>query len=218
LIYSVAEKLNPQNPLDSIALLNATENLFTTTFAAMATTLLFPQASSGVAQKALFSVDRYRLVVVSPVAWIIIVLLIAALLANGYIIYHSTKESILIGEIPTGLLGYGKLVHRSKDLLEFLDQLQEQFEGVEEVRETVKLKYSVDDSKCFIDEETGGIRIKDLDRLLIEVEKVRKQDKVLKASKFWEWGKKNQPNVGELRLTANDWRCWGTYWRPTTPP
>ncbi|OCK97041.1 uncharacterized protein K441DRAFT_549610 [Cenococcum geophilum 1.58] len=110
--YRIASKINPVSPLHPEAMASAAQMLFNTTFAVFASTVLFKPASSPLNSTGIYSTDEIRLIVVSPVAYVILGVLGTVALLNIFLFYYARQESILYEE-PAGLLSMAGILHKS---------------------------------------------------------------------------------------------------------
>jgi hypothetical protein len=110
--YKIANKINPVSPLHPDAMASAAQMLFTTTFAVFASTSLFKPASSPLNSTGIYSTDETRLIVVSPVAYVILGVLGTVALLNIFLFYYARQKSILYEE-PVGLLSMAGILHKS---------------------------------------------------------------------------------------------------------
>ena len=110
--YRIASKINPVSPLHPEAMASAAQMLFNTTFAVFASTDLFKPASSPLNSTGIYSMDEIRLIVVSPVAYVILGVLGTVALLNIFLFYYARQESILYEE-PVGLLSMAGILHKS---------------------------------------------------------------------------------------------------------
>lgn len=111
-VYRIASKINPVSPLHPEAMASAARMLFNTTFAVFASTVLFKPASSPLNSTGIYSTDEIRLIVVSPVAYVILGVLGTVALLNIFLFYYARQESILYEE-PVGLLSMAGILHKS---------------------------------------------------------------------------------------------------------
>ena len=111
-VYKISSKINPVSPLHPEAMASAAQMLFTTTFAVFASTTLFKPASLPLNSTGIYSTDETRLIVVSPVAYVILGVLGTVALLNIFLFYYARQESILYEE-PVGLLSMAGILHNS---------------------------------------------------------------------------------------------------------
>jgi uncharacterized protein DUF3433 len=123
LVYQIAQKSNPGSPLDPAALMGATKALFSTTFSIFASTTLFQPIGTYSSVVGTHSDSETRLVVVSPVAYIILSVLVLVAFMNITLFSYSKQQTILYEE-PVGLLGSAALLFDS-GLLSIVKSLRE---------------------------------------------------------------------------------------------
>jgi hypothetical protein len=122
-VYKIASKNNPTSPLLPGTIIDAAQTLFATTFAVFASTALFKATSSLENGTGIRSVQETRLIVVSPIAYIVLSILIIVAILNMSLFFYSRQESMLYEE-PVGLLGISGILHKS-DVNELITRLAE---------------------------------------------------------------------------------------------
>jgi hypothetical protein len=122
-VYKIASKNNPTTPLLPGTIMDAAQTLFTTTFAVFASTTLFKPTSSPANGTGIRSVQETRLIVVSPIAYIVLSVLIIVAILNMSLFFYARQESMLYEE-PVGLLGMSGILHKS-DVNELITRLAE---------------------------------------------------------------------------------------------
>jgi hypothetical protein len=122
-VYQIASKNNPTSPLLPGTIIDAAQTLFTTTFAVFASTALFKPTSSPVNSTGVRSVQEARLIVVSPIAYIVLGVLVIVAILNMSLFFYARQESMLYEE-PVGLLGMSGILHKS-DVNELVTRLAE---------------------------------------------------------------------------------------------
>jgi hypothetical protein len=111
-VYKIAAKENPTAPLLPEAIIDAAQTLFTSTFAVFTSTDLFKPTSSPLKGSGVHSVQDTRLIVVSPVAYIILAVLSTAALLNISLFFYARQPSMLYEE-PVGLVSFAGILHNS---------------------------------------------------------------------------------------------------------
>jgi hypothetical protein len=111
-VYKIASKKNPTSPLLPDAIIDAAQTLFTTTFAVFTSTDLFKPTSFPLKGVGVYSVEETRLIVVSPIAYIILGVLSTAAVLNIFLFFYAHQESMLYEE-PVGLLSMSGILHNS---------------------------------------------------------------------------------------------------------
>jgi hypothetical protein len=115
LLYQIAVRENPVSPLSPKSLTNAVELLFSTTFSIFASTVIFQPMNSSLSVIGTYWRKETRLVVVSPVAYIILAVLCAVAIMIIPLFSYGMQESILYEE-PSGLLSFAGLLYDSSIL------------------------------------------------------------------------------------------------------
>ncbi|KIW95338.1 uncharacterized protein Z519_03922 [Cladophialophora bantiana CBS 173.52] len=159
-IYQHAQILNSLSVLDSLAIEKATEAVYETMFAALASTELIQPRSSPSEAPAQMVIAVERLYVNEAVAWAVLALLSAMLLGTiGSAIVVRTTTSILREE-PKGLLSYARLLDES-DVSTIATLFKKKHPEVDNMREFMKKYYrmSVAEATCYYDEQHGKIRM-----------------------------------------------------------
>jgi hypothetical protein len=160
-VYEVAKKSNAQNPLDAATIKSSLESVFAAVFMYLTTTSLIQKADSRtmVAQQ---TRSETRLVVVSPVFWIVLALLILAAICNVNLIFYIARSRSILEEEPKGLLGAAVLLHDS-DVTKFVAHVPGQLPSDIGVRKMIKAQYNVMESKCWYDAESRTIKLTGLE-------------------------------------------------------
>ena len=122
-VYKIARKNNPTSPLLPGTIIDAVQKLFATTFAVFASTALFKPTTSPANGTGVMSVQETRLIVVSPIAYIVLSVLIIVAILNMSLFLYARQESMLYEE-PVGLLGMSGILHKS-DVNELITRLAE---------------------------------------------------------------------------------------------
>lgn len=112
-VYRISSKMNRTSPLSPATIINATETLFSTTFAVFASTVLFHPTKSPRNGTGIRSFNEIRLIVVSPIAYIILVILITVAGLNILLFFYARNESMLYEE-PVGLISMSAILHESE--------------------------------------------------------------------------------------------------------
>lgn len=120
-VYSIAAKRLPDSPLLPEAIIDAASTLWSTTFAVLASTELFKPSSPPVNGTGIYSSEMSRLIVVSPIAYIILSVLIVVAVLNISLFFYASQESILLEE-PVGLVSAAGILHESS-VNEIVDEL-----------------------------------------------------------------------------------------------
>lgn len=118
-IYAYAQKISPGSGIDGKVLRTATEKVFTSLFAAMASQVLVQPAPSRTIHGTLSRLET-RVVVVRPVAYVIICILLALLVMVLWIWHYSRSHESILYEEPMGLLGMAAVLRNSK----LMDQIE----------------------------------------------------------------------------------------------
>lgn len=159
-VYRIAAQRFPVSPMLPAAIIDATQTLFSTTFAVLASTTLFQPVVSPVANvTGVYSAQESRLIVVSTVAYIILSVLVIVALLNITLFFYARYESILLEE-PVGLVSAAGILHNS-DVNGMVQELVEVrgFDG--RVTHAIKKEDKLmTDRYCFDDREGRIIRYK----------------------------------------------------------
>jgi hypothetical protein len=123
-VYKIAGKKNPASPLLPEEIIEAAQTLFTTTFAVFASAVLFKPVSSPLNGTGVHSVEETRLIVVSPVAHIILGVLVAVAILNISLFFYASQESMLYEE-PAGLVSMSGILHNS-DVNTMIERLRQE--------------------------------------------------------------------------------------------
>jgi hypothetical protein len=128
-VYTLSYKSLPSSPLLPSAIIDSASSLWITTFAVLASTELFKPLSSGRNGTGVYEKEVSRLIVVSPIAYIILCVLIVVALLNISLFFYAREESILLEE-PVGLVSAAGILHRS-DVNELVNGVvrEEGFDG-----------------------------------------------------------------------------------------
>ncbi|KIW00561.1 uncharacterized protein PV09_07915 [Verruconis gallopava] len=158
LVYQLASRMNSSDPLDSTNVKNSMETLWSSFFASLASTYLFPSTGTSRQFGGIFTEQVTRLFVVPPVAWTIAAVLCLVLICNIFLITYSRKREFVLKEEPRGLLGSAVLLQDS-DLFNILTQLRGQPPAPIPVRRTLERTYKLDAIRCWYDRESNRIRV-----------------------------------------------------------
>jgi hypothetical protein len=121
MIYQIASKKSAASPLAPNIMVDAAEDLFSTSFSIFASSILFPQAKSQESVSSLYSRRETRLIVVSTIAYIIIGILVVLAILTILLFVSRLQESMLVEE-PAGLLGVAGLLFESS-LLDLVEEI-----------------------------------------------------------------------------------------------
>ncbi|CZR57693.1 uncharacterized protein PAC_07582 [Phialocephala subalpina] len=154
-VYSIAAKRLPDSPLLPEAIIDAASVLWSTTFAVLASTELFKPSNHLINGTGIHSVEVSRLIVVSPIAYIILSVLIVVALLNVSLFFYASQESILLEE-PVGLVSAAGILHNSS-VNEIVDELvtRHGFNGM--VAATMSLEEEMMTDRYRFDENQGRI-------------------------------------------------------------
>jgi hypothetical protein len=120
--YRLSLDRSPDSPLDPRTIRLATQDLYSRTFAAFAAAELFQKSDNPQNSTGTYTVEQPRLIVVSPIAYIILVpLSFVALLTIGSV--FSARQNSILTEEPVGLLSAAGLIHRSEDFNDEMEPL-----------------------------------------------------------------------------------------------
>ncbi|KAG9229333.1 hypothetical protein BJ875DRAFT_523685 [Amylocarpus encephaloides] len=111
-VYRIAAKRFPQSPLRPDNIIDAVLTLFSTTFAVLASADLFKPVDHPMNGTGIISLVESRLIVVSPIAYIIMSILGVVALLNVSLFFYVLQKSILLEE-PVGLVSAAGILHNS---------------------------------------------------------------------------------------------------------
>jgi len=143
------------------AIRDATERVFTTLYAALATSELLTPAESATSGSGVLVEPVNRLFVTHPIAYTIVAVLVLVLASHMALWIYAVRHRSVLGEAPVGLLGSAVLLERS-DVGEVVRKVRARCGEEGEVREGLKKGFDVKGAKCFWDEHEGRIRVEGL--------------------------------------------------------
>jgi hypothetical protein len=143
------------------AIRNATERVFTTLYAALATSELLAPAESATGGSGVLVEPVNRLFVARPIAYMIVAVLVLVLVSHVTLWMYAVRHRSVLGEEPVGLLGNAVLLERS-DVSVVVRRVRARCGEEGEVREGLKKGFDVKGAKCFWDEHEGRIRVEGL--------------------------------------------------------
>jgi hypothetical protein len=162
LAYSYARTQNAASPITPDLIKNTTEEVFTTVYAALASSALFQLASSPTQAQGAFSTAVTRLYVVTPVAYTIVGFLLLIFVCNVFLFIYSQKHHSILREETRGLLGNAAVLDQS-DVSSFVTDFRQRHSEEHELVAFVEEKYTVADSKCYFQDDPRKIRLKGLE-------------------------------------------------------
>jgi len=160
-VLSYAGMQNPSSPIIPYLIMDSMEELFTTLYAGLVTTLQLQQTSPPTTANGEFSTPVTRLYVVTPVAYTIVPILFLILVCNILLFIYAEKHHSILYEKPLGILGYAALLNRS-EIPEFVSEFQEKHSEVLKIGEFIKEKYDLKEARCYLDEGSGVISVENL--------------------------------------------------------
>ncbi|KAG4430109.1 hypothetical protein IFR05_014407 [Cadophora sp. M221] len=122
-ILSLAGKYNESSPMAAEALSSAAEVLFSSIYSVLLSTTVMQPSPQPVIETGIHSRQQARVIVVSPVAYIITVILVAVAIAIISMFWYGMQPSILREE-PVGILSHAGILVGS-DLLETMKDLRD---------------------------------------------------------------------------------------------
>jgi hypothetical protein len=143
------------------SILNATELVFTTVYAALATSKLLTPTQRATKGSGVLSEPVNRLFMVHPIAYTIVVVLALVLASHVVLWIYAMRHRSVLSEEPIGLLGNAVLLERS-DLSAVVGRVRKRCGKDENVREGLKKRFDVEEARCFWDEREGRIRVEGL--------------------------------------------------------
>jgi hypothetical protein len=114
-VYQISSSSSPESPLDALSVIEASDGLFSSTFAIRATMSLFQEDADPTNSTGTYFRDETRLIVVAPVAYMILAPLFIVALLNIAVLFYARERSIL-SEEAVGILSVAGMVRRSTDL------------------------------------------------------------------------------------------------------
>lgn len=111
-IYTLASKAHPESPLLPEAIEEAAQILFTSIYAMLLTTSLFEPISPAINGTGIKTTNMTRLVIMAPIAYTLLILLLAVAVAIVSMFWYARKPNIL-DEEPIGLVSAGLILHNS---------------------------------------------------------------------------------------------------------
>lgn len=165
-VHGYARRLRPDVLIDRGALLQATETVYSTFFAALATTELMQQPREVRMLDAQLFSDVTRLFASLPIAYVLIFLLFSMMLSTIGIFVHAERRKSSLQEEPRGLLWWAMILS-SSDLMTFVEDFKAQHPVVEKPGEHIEKYWDVKSAKCWCEHRTdevgGRIRLEDLE-------------------------------------------------------
>jgi hypothetical protein len=115
-VYRVAKLRNSTHPLVHETIIDAAQALFTTSYAGFASAYLLPTTTDApVQQLGTMSIQPTRLTVVTPIAIIVVTILLIVGVLNATLFIYGQQKSILREE-PVGMLATAAILHGSVDV------------------------------------------------------------------------------------------------------
>ena len=155
-VYSYRLAQGAASPMTPELFKNSTEDIFTTLCAGLADNQLIQQGNSPRAAQGTLSTSVTRLFVVSPVAWVIVGILLLILVCNAFLFVYIARNYSIIQEEPIGLLGNAALLEESDAL-----DLCQLFVNVYGMRDFIEENYTVVSSKCYLDDHSGVVLVEE---------------------------------------------------------
>jgi hypothetical protein len=155
-VYEIATRLNPHNPLDSANVQKALEQAWSGVFAYVAATAVIEAPSTRILDAQISSITT-RLFVVTPVAWTIVVIMLLVLICNALLMRYAEVSTSILEEEPVGLLGSAILLHDS-DLSNLVADRRRQVSNDEKVDKGIFK--DLRDLSFWFDHDTRRIKLK----------------------------------------------------------
>ena len=140
---------------------NSTEDIFTTLYAGLADNQLSQQGNSPRTARGTLSTSVTRLFVVSPVAWVIVGILLFILVYNTFLFVYAARNYSILQEERIGLLGNAAPLGES-DVSRFVSTFRQRHPNVYGMRDFVEENYTVVSSRCYLDDHSGMILVEGL--------------------------------------------------------
>ena len=112
-VHSYALAQDAASPMIPELFKNSTEDIFTTLYASLADNQLIQQGNSPRAAQGTLSTSVTRLFVVSPVAWVIVGILLLIFVYIVFLFEYTARNHSILQEEPIGLLGNAALLEES---------------------------------------------------------------------------------------------------------
>ncbi|KAJ9607495.1 hypothetical protein H2200_007573 [Cladophialophora chaetospira] len=123
-IYTAAQQKSAQSSPGASTVLESTQAIYATVFAAMASTVLMQPPTQARTESGTLSTQRDRLFVSSTIAYIFVAAMAVVLACHIVLFVYSRTHQTFIDEEPVGLLGAAKLLRQS-ELFEIVDEFEE---------------------------------------------------------------------------------------------
>ena len=158
-IYSTAVQRYSQTSPNSSSILNSTESVYATIYAALANSLLLQQAVTPRNRSATLTRTVSRLFISRTVAYIIIAALAIVFICHLILFFYARRHHTMLDEEPVGLLGAAKLLRRS-DLFELIDKFEERHPEIGEMQKYMKKHYRLGHGEhCLWDKDERSVTV-----------------------------------------------------------
>ncbi|PVH93136.1 hypothetical protein DM02DRAFT_697456 [Periconia macrospinosa] len=156
-VFEYSAKLNPDSPFDSSTLMESMEKTFSAMMAFITGTALFePVERRKVA--AVQSINKMKILVVTPVAYTLIAVMTLVVLCNLWIIWYMDRYPSCLHEEPRGLLRMADLIHRS-NLSSVVSRIRDEYPGGGGIEEIMQREYAKKEWRISYDIEKQRILV-----------------------------------------------------------
>ena len=166
-VHSYAANLSPASEFQAGIYREATEEMYTTMFAALANTQLMQSRPAIVTSSGLQTTVKIHVYVSIPIAVVLCTLLCCMIGCTIGLIVHVETHSAILKDEPVGLLGRALVLLRS-DVMDFAEQLEKEHPEGQYIAQ-VNQNYSWANSECWLGEEDDGrgrvIRVEKLEEI-----------------------------------------------------
>jgi hypothetical protein len=156
LIYKPSSQSSPNNPMDPDSLSSALEQAFTSLYAKVVSdSMMQPMQLNAI--NGTFNFFENRVVVRSPVAWVLVTIMVFVLVCSVWLFWHARYHRTILTETPVGLLGYAAILQGS----DVFPRLQERLREGQRVQPITHLHetYNLQNFTCFYDDKALPGRI-----------------------------------------------------------
>ena len=158
-IYSAAQQQSSQTSPSASSILQSTQNVYATIYAALAKNVLLQPATSPTDGTVIFTTAANRLFIARATAYIIVAAMAVLLLCHVALFVYAKKQGTMLDEEPLGLLGKAKLLRRG-DLFGIVDAFEERHCDIGEMQEYMKKHYRLGHGdRCWWDNNERRIKV-----------------------------------------------------------
>lgn len=151
-IYSAAQQQYGQTSPNASAVLQSTQKVYATVFAALTNTVLLQPRTPASSSSATLSTAANRLFISGTVAWVMVGAMIVVVICHINLVVYAKRHDTMLDEDPVGLLGAAKVLRRS-DLFEIIDHFEEMHPQMSKMQKYMKKHYRLGrGDRCWWDE------------------------------------------------------------------